>query len=184
MRPALGGASEGSLLFCPYSFFACLRKVFAGRIWPEKRRLFLRLEVAFSCFAHGHACVRVKEGFLSSASFVSREQPPPSPIKHVGMEAFGRVCCVSVCVGIWHLFFWVCWLVVARGLRSDLLAFVTPPRSFGLTGLSLCWCCLRWTFRSLAAEQNGITKESGEKVRSKNTPLQLCLARSEYPHET
>lgn len=113
--------------------------------------------------------VAVKEGFLSSASFVSREQPPPSPIKHVGMEAFGRLCCVS-CVRYLTSFFWVCWLVVARGLRSDLLAFVTPPRSFGLTGLSLCWCCLRWTFRSLEHRARGRTllrnleKKSGVRI--------------------
>lgn len=58
---------------------------------------------------------------------------------------------------------------MARGLRSDLLAFVTPPRSFGLTGLSLCWCCLRWTFRSLGARAReallrNLEKKSGVRI--------------------
>ncbi|KAL6692209.1 hypothetical protein J3F84DRAFT_113129 [Trichoderma pleuroticola] len=62
---------------------------------------FLRLQVAFSCFRpwlgtcvlRGAYCVK---DFLSSASFLSRSQPPPSPIKHVGMEALGEFGCVSV----------------------------------------------------------------------------------------
>lgn len=48
--PGAWSASEGSLLFCPYSF--CLStESFCGENLAGEAEAFLRLEVAFSCFA-------------------------------------------------------------------------------------------------------------------------------------
>lgn len=130
--------------------------------------------------------VAVKEGFLSSASFVSREQPPPSPIKHVGMEAFGRVCCVSVCIQVFGIFFFFGFAgFCGSWLEIGFTRLCYAPPKFWFDRFVTLLVLSPLDFSELRAKsKRGITKESGEKVRSKNTPLQLCLARSEYPHET
>ncbi|KAL6832988.1 hypothetical protein V8C40DRAFT_149812 [Trichoderma camerunense] len=150
MRPALGVQAKARCFFVPILF--CLStESFCGENLAGKRRRFCASKWHFLVLPWTCVCC-VKEGFLSSASFVSRSSHPTSPIKHVGMEALGEFVACQ-CVGIWHLFFFFFFLgllaFVARGLRSDLLAFATPPRSLVLTGLSPCWCCLHWTFRSL-----------------------------------
>lgn len=79
----------------------------------------------------------MKEGFLSSASFVSRSSHPTSPIKHVGMEALGEFVACQ-CVGIWHLFLGLL-AFVARGLEIGFTRLCYAPPKFGFDRFVTWW---------------------------------------------